>query len=246
MEEDKEYEEPWERQRDLQKKYAEEEVPSIEELRSIIQNISYGKVDIDRQTRRAKALFAMYYLTACRVSEIVMVGGLHHGNEVKDGLWKKKYQKVDGKYKEISKELRDHTYEGIKKGDIKFEETKGKPCMYVRTENRKHKTRQTKRQPIPIELEQPIVQFVKDYIKNLNDEDKLFAFRSKSASKIITSTTGFNVHFIRHIRATHLVTLYDFNEQALIKFMGWTDARPAKNYMELSGSDILMQFYKNK
>ena len=226
----------WKKQKELQEKYANEEVPSIHELKNIIDRINAGKVDIVKQTKRAKALFAMYYLTACRVSEIVKV----------TKLWKKKYAKEGNIFKEISKESIPHKYPGIRKNDIKFEETKGKPCMYIRTENRKHKNRTTKRQPIPIELEQPIVQFIKDYISDLNDDTILFNFQSKRATQIITDATEFNIHFIRHIRATHLVTLYDFNEQALIMYMGWTDARPAKDYMELSGSDILMQFYKNR
>ena len=118
--------------------------------------------------------------------------------------------------------------------------------MYIRTENRKHKQRTTKRQPIPIELEMPIVEFIKDYIKDIDDDSILFNFKSKRATQIIVDSTDFNVHFIRHIRATHLVTKYDFNEQALIRFMGWTDARPAKNYMELSSKDIFKQFYKDR
>ena len=226
----------WSRQKELQKKYAYEEVPGIDELKNIIDRINVGKVDIVKQTKRAKALFAMYYLTACRVSEIVKV----------TELWKKKYEKVDGKYKEIEKNRLSHDYPGIRKNEIKFGMEGIRQCMYIRTENRKHKERQTKRQPIPIELEMPIVEFIKDYISNVNDDSILFDFQSKRATQIITSSTGFNIHFIRHIRATHLVTKYDFNEQALIKFMGWTDARPAKYYMELSSSDIFQQFYKNR
>ncbi len=226
----------WSRQKELQKKYAYEEVPDIDELKNIIDRINVGKVDIVKQTKRAKALFAMYYLTACRVSEIVKV----------TNLWKKKYIKEGNKFKEISKEPIKHNYPGIKKGEIKFGMEYDKQCMYIRTENRKHKERTTKRQPIPIELEQPIVEFIKDYIKDIDDDTVLFNFKSKRATQIIVDSTDFNVHFIRHIRATHLVTKYDFNEQALIKFMGWTDARPAKNYMELSSKDIFKQFYKDR
>ncbi len=226
----------WSRQKELQKKYAYEDVPDIDELKNIIDSINVGKVDIVKQTKRAKALFAMYYLTACRVSEIVKV----------TNLWKKKYIKEGNKFKEISKEPIDHNYPGIKKGEIKFGMEYDKQCMYIRTENRKHKQRTTKRQPIPIELEQPIVEFIKDYIKDIDDDSILFNFKSKRATQIIVDSTDFNVHFIRHIRATHLVTKYDFNEQALIKFMGWTDARPAKNYMELSSKDIFQQFYKDR
>ena len=226
----------WSRQKELQKKYAYEEVPDMDELKNIIDSIHAGKIDIVKQTKRAKALFAMYYLTACRVSEIVKV----------TELWKKKYTKEGNTFKEVDKERIPHNYPGIRKGQIKFGIEYDKQCMYIRTENRKNKERTTKRQPIPIELEMPIVEFIKDYIKDLDDDSILFNFKSKRATQIIVDSTDFNVHFIRHIRATHLVTKYDFNEQALIKFMGWTDARPAKYYMELSSSDIFKQFYKNR
>lgn len=227
---------PWTRQKELQKKYAYEEVPDLDELNSIIEDIKLGKIDVIRQTKRARALFAMYYLTACRLSEIIKVSK----------LWKSKYKRVGSKYKLVERAAVPHDYSGILKRDIKFETDHGKPCMNVRTENRKHGDRKTKKQPIPIELEMSIVKFVKDYIKHLNPNDVLFNFGVKRATQIITETTGFNIHFIRHIRATHLVTKYDFNEQALIKFMGWTDARPAKHYMELTSSDVFMQFYKRR
>ena len=215
----------WNRQKRLKEIYTDEEVPDIDELYNMISNIRIGNVNVKKQTMRARALFAMYYLTACRVSEIVRCPYLRIV--------------INGQEKKIP-----HEYNGIRKKDIKFGRIKGKLCMLIRTENRKNKQRKTKRQPIPIELEKRIAVFIKRYIDKLHDDSILFDFQSKRATQIINQTTGFNVHFIRHIRATHLVTKYDFNEQALIKFMGWTDARPAKFYMELAPTDLLMQFFK--
>jgi len=212
----------WYRQKELKERFHETEVPSILEIDNILNDIQYGVVDPERHTKRARALIAMYYLTAGRLTEIVRKKGFETAPVEKEFL-------------------------GICKQDISYDTIDDKPVMYLRIENRKNKKRKTKRQPIPILLEEPLVKHIKAYtdmimIPNL----PLFKFSSKRATQIINDTTGFNCHFWRHIRATHLVTLYDFNEQALIEFMGWTDARPAKSYMELSKKDLFRSFYKNK
>ena len=214
----------WNRQKELQKIYSYEEVPSLEEIYNLILNITYGNVNINSQTLRAKALIAMYYITGCRLSEIV------------------KSKKIDY---DIS--LKDYSFKGVTKHDLKETLYNGKKVLFIRTKNRKHKTRKSKRQPIPLdfEYEYKIFTFIKEYCDTLQDTDVLFDFTNKRATQIINDTIGFNAHFIRHIRCTHLITLYDFNEQALIKFMGWSDSRPAKSYMELSPKTILNEFYKN-
>jgi len=222
---------------ELKKKYAEEEMISIAELTNILQKITYGKAWVELQTKQARALIVLYYLTACRVSEIVKVKYL------------RKYQTITDTYtgnkKQIVKEKVKHEYLGVCKNDISFNEVDGKKVMYVRTENRKNKERKTKKQPIPIEKESSLCNFLIEYLNSLKEDQPLFKFGVKRATQIINDTLGFNVHFIRHIRATHLVVLYDFNEQHLIKFMGWTDARPAKHYMEINKKDLFRQFYKN-
>ena len=227
----------WKRQRALKKEY--QDVPDIAELVDIINSIQTRD---DFITKRNKALFAMYYLTGCRASELTQCSR----------LWHSKYERLDnGKWKLIDRwPVKGYSFPGIKKKDIRFEVMEDKECMIIRTENRKNKDKTTKRQPIPIELEQPIVQFVKDYIMFLQDEQILFPFWPTRATQIINQVKTrngheFNIHFIRHIRATHLVTKYDFNEQLLVKFMGWSNSMPAKSYMELSSKDMFRQFYKN-
>jgi len=70
----------------------------------------------------------------------------------------------------------------------------------------------------------------------------LFNFGKTRAYQIIRQATGWNNHWLRHLRATHLVLYHDFNEQLLIKFMGWTNSLPAKHYMELKWTDILDKY----
>jgi integrase len=241
----------WKRQRALKRKYSHEEVPDIAELVTIINQISIGELHQKYQSLRAKALFAMYYLTGCRVSEITRCEKLRKQRlrkKVKitdDGVRRVLYAIDENKQPIIDKWVEEHDYLGVKKKDIKFRKVDGKRCMLIRTENRKNKDRITKRQPIPIEYEKDIALYIYKFIKYLADDDLLFPFGVKRATQIINVTTGFNIHFIRHIRATHLVTKYDFNDQMLVKFMGWSDSRPAKYYMELKSTDLVRQFYKN-
>ena len=240
----------WSRQKQLKKRYKEEDVPDIDELVVIIENIIVQNDVRGKYTKRARALFAMYYLTGCRASEIVRCNKLRKQkikkNESFDekGIKRVSYELDESGERIIDRWVKPHDYEGIYKRDIKFERIDGKMCMFIRTENRKNKDKITKRQPIPIDLETEIVFYITDYMENLGHNDLLFPFGVKRATQIINETTGFNIHFIRHIRATHLITKYDFNEQLLIKFMGWTDGRPAKHYMELKSTDVFRQFYK--
>jgi len=212
----------WYRQEELKERFHESEVPSISEINNMLNDIQYGIVNPERDTLRARALIAMYYLTAGRLTELVRKKGFDQ-------------QPIDKEFM------------GVCKQDIVKDEIDGLPVMYLRIENRKHKKRKTKRQPIPIALEEPLVKHIEAYLDIIKIPNlPLFRFSSKRATQIINDTTGFNPHFWRHIRATHLITLYDFNEQALIEYMGWTDARPAKAYMELSKKDLFRSFYKNK
>jgi len=236
----------------LQEQYSHDEVPDIDEIANLVGSIKLGNRDQDIQTKQARALFSLYYLTGCRLSEIVLckelrVQKVRKKEHIDDKGIKSIRYEVDKDGKPIvDKDIIEHNYKGIRKKDFKIEEIDGRKCLFIRTENRKHKKRKTKRQPIPIEFESGIVYYLLDYLRMLDSDSFLFPFGPKRATQIINTTTGFNIHFIRHIRATHLVTIYDFNEQMLVQFMGWTDSRPAKSYIELRSRDTFRQFYKTK
>lgn len=240
----------WARQHELKKKYSLSDIPQLREIEYIIQNIHWGKNDPAFQTKRARALFALYYLTACRASEITKITKLRRRQIEKktfidtDGTKKTIYLVDADKKPKIKKWTEAHEFLGTMKSDIKVSTYSGKEYLEVRTENRKNRTRKTKLLPIPISLESNIVKYITDYIDKLQDRDVLFNFSPRRAAQILNEATSFNLHFIRHIRATHLITLYDFNEQMLVKFMGWTDSRPAKAYMELSTATLAREFYK--
>lgn len=223
----------WRRQRQLKQKYALDEVPSIDELDQMLERVVYGKQNQVLQTLQARALFALYYLTGCRLSEILRTPKLRK-------------QKLDKKTGVLYHWKDDHDYLGIRKNQIDTGLEGGRLCLYIRTENRKNKNRGSKKQPIPMEFEEPLVKHLLRYNKKLSKNALLFNFSARRAEQIIAEAFNYNIHFIRHIRATHLVSLYDFNEQMLIRFMGWTDGRPAKFYMELRTQDLFNAFYKNR
>lgn len=45
-------------------------------------------------------------------------------------------------------------------------------------------------------------------------------------------------HYFRHCRLTHCITEFDFNDQELVKYAGWTDSKPAKWYINLKTTDL--------
>jgi len=130
----------------------------------------------------------------------------------------------------------------VKKKDITFQHMRGRAVLLINMPNRKHKLRHFKDIPIPIDKEQVLLELLNQYLKTLSDNDVLFNFGRTRAYQLVRKATGWNNHWLRHLRATHLVLNHDFNEQLLIRFMGWTNSLPAKHYMELRWSDILDKY----
>jgi integrase len=164
---------------------------------------------------RDRALFCFLYLTGARVEEVVR--------------GKKKF--------------------GVKKKDLEVVKIDGKDFLVVSLytlKNRKHPMRKV---PIPIEKEGELVKYVLDYVKNLNSDDYLFPFTKQRAWQIIrfilrkfkkkSKNKFMNAnHYLRHCRLTHLVTIYDFTDQELVKFAGWSSSAPAVVYSHLRFKDL--------
>ena len=130
----------------------------------------------------------------------------------------------------------------IKKKDLIFKYTRGRSVLLVNMPNRKHLTRHFKDIPIPVDKESVLLELLTPYLKSLNDDDVLFPFGLIRAYQLIRDSSGFNNHWLRHLRLTHLVLYHDFNEQLLVRFAGWTNSLPAKSYMEIRWSDILDKY----
>lgn len=126
--------------------------------------------------------------------------------------------------------------------DIEEREVNCRRIILFRLNNRKNKERKFKEIPIPYDKEKELLDMIFPYLDNIDLESRVFTISKTRAYQIIKKELGWNPHWIRHIRLTNLVTYQDFNDQFLVKFSGWTDSRPAKNYMEHKWKDILQKY----
>ena len=97
---------------------------------------------------------------------------------------------------------------------------------------------------VPINpLKEPNGKEVFDYEKNeylfpqLNKKHKLSS-HLRIMRKKFNKYWGVAPHYFRHCRLTHMVTEFDFNDQELVKYAGWTDSKPAKWYVSLKTTDL--------
>lgn len=132
---------------------------------------------------------------------------------------------------------------GIKPENFSKQFVDDREIIVINITNLKNKHRHRKEIPIPLDKEISKELFIKayEYISSIGYNTLLFDFTRQQAYNIIKKNTGLNPHYMRHIRATHLALYHDFNEFLLVKYMGWTDSRPAKHYMELKWKDILQK-----
>lgn len=159
---------------------------------------------------RDTALFCLLYLTGARVGE-------------------------------VTKRVRKKDFEQVKLKDKNF--------FVISLFTEKNKRHPIRRIPINTERENELMKYVLDYLELLKDEDVLFPFTIQRAWQIVSkilikykkvSKNKFlNAnHFLRHCRLTHLVVNYDFNDQDLVKYCGWTNSIPATVYSHLRYKDL--------
>jgi site-specific recombinase XerD len=159
---------------------------------------------------RDTALFCLLYLSGARIGEVV-------------------------------KRLRKKDFETIK--------LKGSQFLIVDLYTEKNRKHPNRRIPVNMEREKDLIKYVLEYMELLSDEDILFPFTIQRAWQIVSkilikykkvSKNKFlNAnHFLRHCRLTHLVVNYDFNDQDLVKYCGWTNSIPATTYSHLRYKDL--------
>lgn len=188
---------------------------------------------------RNRALFILAYLTAGRISELVRYRKVKYGMKeviiIRNGKAKK--QRIQDWRKRKIDALWSSS---ITRQQIAFTKKDDRPVLLIRMRNLKSRKRHEKDIPIPLDSQENIAFYnmLKEFLNKLDLEDELFPFSYQNAHKIIKKT-GFNCHSLRHIRLTHLSTLYDFNEQLLRIYAGWTDSRPSYRYVEANWGDIL-------
>jgi len=106
--------------------------------------------------------------------------------------------------------------------------------------NRKNKKRNHKIIPVNLnnDFERRMFTLAVKYLNTLPDGHKLFN-KTRQWGWRMLKKYGFNPHFLRHIRLSHLVTNKNFSDQKLVIYAGWTDSTPAKHYMELKWTDLI-------
>jgi hypothetical protein len=88
------------------------------------------------------------------------------------------------------------------------------------------------------ELNQQLADPILRYANTLQEKEEFFQFGVRRAEQIIAEQ-GFNPHFFRKLRLTHLVKYNNFSDQKLVAFAGWTDSRPAKHYIKIGWKDLI-------
>lgn len=159
---------------------------------------------------RTKALFIITYWTAGRIGEIVR-----------------------------KKDKDDNQLNSIKKKDLVFMDINNRPSILINIRNQKNRKKHIKDIPIMLDRRenQELLAELTPYLNKLELEDELFPFAYTYAYKLLTRVFS-NPHWIRHVRLTHLVVLYDFSEHFLKRYAGWTDTRPGQHYVELRWTDL--------
>lgn len=215
----------WEKQEQRKK----ESTPNPQTVLMYINNVSDSRV---------RALAAFAYLTGGRISELVREKYLRKTYLKRDS--EGKVMKDDnGKFIVDRVEKVRIDYEGVKKHEIEYtEDNKGRRIMLINMQNRKNKQHKRKNIPILVDKETGFVNIIKTYLNSVGHDQALFPFSKTRAYQLLDKHLGWNPHYFRHLRATHLVTIHNLDSFSLLKMMGWTDLRPAQKYVRLNWRDI--------
>jgi integrase len=190
---------------------------------------------------RTKAMIAILYSCGCRVEEVVRFTPITYGKTFVRIVKKGRAKNV--MFRDYKKKKYGIMKQGILKSDIKFQKEGDREVMIFKLRNLKVKVNRekfTKLVPLTLDndfnkaLAKPIMQ----YISGLESEQELFDITPRRAEQIINKL-GYNPHFFRKLRLTHLVKYHNFSDQKLVAFSGWTDSKPAKHYIKIGWKDLI-------
>jgi integrase len=130
----------------------------------------------------------------------------------------------------------------IKVYDIDNEDFEGIPFMVINNLPclKRKKGNEAKRNiGININKEREFVQIVANYIEKLKPDDYLFSISRQHAYNIVRRFDDQRwPHYFRHLRLSHLSTLYGLSSAELRQYTGWTDDKPAAVYVHLNWKDV--------
>jgi len=219
----------WGYQRLLKK----EKIPSPNEL--------LNRINSSDNCLRDKALVAIVYITAARISEIIpekFLRKVNYKKEIVNGVIKR-VKDNNGNYIMDTIDRIELNYAGIRKEDIAYGKmADGSRYLLFNIQNRKNKDRLRKEIPVVESLDAGFIHIIEQYLATLEYGQPLFNFSKVWAWQIIHKIAGCNCHFLRDIRLTHLVALYHRDGSRLQKYAGWKDLKSATHYIQLDWSDI--------
>ena len=117
---------------------------------------------------------------------------------------------------------------------IRRDKIRGYGCIVFVLRNKKNKTVHKKILPVRVDEEPELCSVLMQDIGVLADLPGI-----RRLQQMLSDALGWNPHFFRHLKTTHLITQKKFNDQQLKKWAGWTDTRPANNYVHLRYEDLV-------
>lgn len=221
---------PWKFARKLE----EEKVAEFMTMEDVYNKIS------EIEDLRDKVLCTILYLCAARGEEVVRYTPIKYGKKRVRLVNKGKAKNKD--YVDYSQRRTLPSKRSLSKNNISIRNEGGREVMIFKLRNLKSKQREKSTKLVPVlldnELNRKFVKPINQYLETLAPEQELFPITLRRAEQIVNKL-GFNTHFFRKIRLTHLVRYYDFTDQKLVAFSGWSDSRPAKAYIRIGWKDLV-------
>jgi integrase len=128
----------------------------------------------------------------------------------------------------------------LKKNNIRIFDYMGRPLMlFENMKNEKNPKRKFKDLPVIVSCQPYLCGFIQTYI-NMLDGDRLFNFGVRRAEQLL-APIGFNPHWIRHIRLTHLKKYYGFDTEQIFLWAGWKLPYMEDRYLEYGWHDLVKE-----
>jgi len=221
---------PWRRARSLEENRAAE---------FLTPDDIYNKIAL-LDNPRDRCMMAIIYLCGARIQEVVRYQEKTWGKKEVYLITEKKQGR--NKVQDYKNPIYGRIFPSVRKGDFTIERFEDREVMVFNIRNLKNRQKRQKRKLIPCpldnEMNRKFIKLITFYTDSLEDGEELFPIGKRRAEQILEKT-GFNPHFLREVRLTHMVRYYNLSDQKLLAFAGWTDSRPAKNYIRVRWEDLV-------
>ena len=92
---------------------------------------------------------------------------------------------------------------------------------------------------VNIEREKEFIEILIKWINKVEMDDYIFNIGRKQAYVIVRKFKDeLFPHYFRHLRCSHLTTQYGFSSADLRQYTGWTDDKPAAQYVHLNWREV--------